>query len=232
VANGKKQVRIQTMKKIIYLATSACLVGSSAQAQTIKTHSDSASYALGMTIAESIKKSGIVEYDEAIMMKAIEDVLHGKGQLTPVDADKIYRAEVKKQKELIGQKNKKTGEEFLLANGKKSGVKTTASGLQYEVVKEGSGDHPDANDKVTVHYHGTLIDGTVFDSSVDRGQNISFELNRVIAGWTEGVQLMTPGSKYRFYIPYNLAYGANGQGKIGAYAMLIFDIELFSFEKK
>jgi FKBP-type peptidyl-prolyl cis-trans isomerase len=228
----KKQVRNQSMKKIIFLASSAVLMGASTQAQNIKTHSDSASYALGMTIAESIKKSGIVEYDEAIMMKAIEDVLRGKGQLNPADADKIYRAEVKKQKELIGQNNKKLGEEFLLANGKKSGIKTTASGLQYEVVKEGSGDHPDANDKVTVHYHGTLIDGTVFDSSVDRGQNISFELNRVIQGWTEGVQLMTPGSKYRFYIPYNLAYGANGQGKIGAYAMLIFDIELFSFEKK
>jgi len=144
----------------------------------------------------------------------------------------LYRSEIKKQKDLAGQKNKKTGEDFLLANAKKPGIKSTASGLQYEVLVEGSGDHPDSNDKVTVHYHGTLMDGTVFDSSVDRGQNISFELNRVITGWTEGVQLMTPGSKYRFYIPQNLAYGERGQGKIGPYSMLIFDIELFSFEKK
>jgi FKBP-type peptidyl-prolyl cis-trans isomerase FklB len=220
------------MNKLIYLTVGLLAGQFASHAQTLKTRQDSASYALGVTLAESIKRGGIVEYNEEIMLKALKDALDNKSTMKLTDAEAIQRAEVKKQKEIIAQKNKKAGEDFLAANGKKPNIKTTASGLQYEVVKEGAGEHPDANDKVTVHYHGTLIDGTVFDSSVDRGQTISFELNRVISGWTEGVQLMTPGAKYRFYIPANLAYGNNGQGKIGPNSMLIFDIELFSVEKK
>ncbi|WP_057832196.1 FKBP-type peptidyl-prolyl cis-trans isomerase [Colwellia sp. TT2012] len=125
--------------------------------------------------------------------------------------------------------NIKLGSEFLVANKSEAGVITTASGLQYQVLTQGSGtEHPSASSKVKVHYHGTLLDGSVFDSSVDRGQSISFGLNQVIKGWTEGVQLMVVGDKTRFYIPSNLGYGNKPSGKIGPGALLIFDIELLA----
>lgn len=128
--------------------------------------------------------------------------------------------------------HKTIGAEFLANNAKEEGVQTTASGLQYKVVTEGTGAKPSASDTVEVHYRGTLIDGTEFDSSYKRGQTIEFPLNRVIAGWTEGVQLMSPGSKYTFYIPYNLAYGERGTpgGPIPGYATLIFDVELVNIK--
>jgi peptidylprolyl isomerase len=123
------------------------------------------------------------------------------------------------------------GETFLLENGKKEGMSTTDSGLQYEVLVKGDGiEHPTAKSKVEVHYHGTLIDGTVFDSSVDRGQTITFGLNQVIKGWTEGVQLMVEGDKFRFYIPSTLAYGNNSAGSIPAGATLIFEVELIDIK--
>lgn len=125
------------------------------------------------------------------------------------------------------QENIRLGNEFLAQNKTKEGVVTTASGLQYQVLNQGSGTiHPKASDTVTVHYHGTLIDGTVFDSSVERGEPIAFPLNRVIKGWTEGVQLMVEGDKYRFFIPSDLAYGNRSTGKIGGGSVLIFDVEL------
>lgn len=126
---------------------------------------------------------------------------------------------------------KTQGEQFLAENGLKEGVITTASGLQYEVIKMGKGQKPVATDKVKVHYHGTLIDGTVFDSSVDRGEPIVFGLNQVIKGWTEGVQLMPVGSKFRFYIPQELGYGAQQAGSIPPYSTLIFEVELLGIEK-
>jgi FKBP-type peptidyl-prolyl cis-trans isomerase FklB len=128
------------------------------------------------------------------------------------------------------EKNRADGEAFLAANKTKPGVMTTASGLQYKVDREGNGKKPDSNDKVTVHYHGTLIDGTIFDSSVNRGKTTSFGLNQVIPGWTEGLQLMSEGAKYTFYIPQNLAYGSRGQGKIQPFSTLIFEVELFTVE--
>ncbi|MFB2801192.1 FKBP-type peptidyl-prolyl cis-trans isomerase [Shewanella seohaensis] len=125
------------------------------------------------------------------------------------------------------QENIRLGNEFLAQNKTQEGVKTTASGLQYQVLQQGTGTvHPKATDTVTVHYHGTLIDGTVFDSSVERGEPIAFPLNRVIPGWTEGVQLMVEGDKYRFFIPSELAYGNRSTGKIGGGSVLIFDVEL------
>ncbi|MFB2728608.1 MULTISPECIES: FKBP-type peptidyl-prolyl cis-trans isomerase [Shewanella] len=125
------------------------------------------------------------------------------------------------------QENIRLGNEFLAQNKTQEGVKTTASGLQYQVLQQGTGTvHPKASDTVTVHYHGTLIDGTVFDSSVERGEPIAFPLNRVIKGWTEGVQLMVEGDKYRFFIPSELAYGNRSTGKIGGGSVLIFDVEL------
>ena len=131
------------------------------------------------------------------------------------------------------EKNQKEGEAFLAANGKKPGVKTLPSGLQYAVIKEGTGRQPVATDTVTVHYKGTLINGTEFDSSYQRGQAASFPLNQVIKGWTEGVQLMKEGAKYRFFIPPQLAYGARGAGGlIGPNATLIFEVELISVQKR
>ena len=126
---------------------------------------------------------------------------------------------------------KEEGEKFLAENGLKEGVITTESGLQYEVIKMGKGKKPSATDRVKVHYHGTLIDGTVFDSSVDRGEPITFGLNQVIKGWTEGVQLMPVGSKFRFYIPQELGYGAQQAGNIPPYSTLIFEVELLDIEK-
>ena len=125
--------------------------------------------------------------------------------------------------------NVQIGADFLAENEQKEGVKSTASGLQYKVLTKGTGTlHPTAKSSVKVHYHGTLIDGSVFDSSVDRGQPISFGLNQVISGWTEGVQLMVEGDKFRFYIPSELAYGNRGAGKIPAGSLLIFDVELIA----
>jgi peptidylprolyl isomerase len=125
--------------------------------------------------------------------------------------------------------NVQAGLEFLAENAQKEGVESTASGLQYKVLTKASGTaHPGAKSKVQVHYHGTLIDGTVFDSSVERGKTISFALNQVIAGWTEGLQLMVEGDKFRFYIPSHLAYGNRAAGKIPAGSLLIFDVELIA----
>ncbi|MBQ9339524.1 MAG: FKBP-type peptidyl-prolyl cis-trans isomerase [Paludibacteraceae bacterium] len=126
---------------------------------------------------------------------------------------------------------KSEGEAFLEANKLKDGIVVTESGLQYEVLKEGKGPKPSATDRVKVHYHGTLIDGTVFDSSVERGEPITFGLNQVIKGWTEGVQLMPVGSKYRFFIPQELGYGGREAGKIPPYSTLIFEVELLGIEK-
>lgn len=132
----------------------------------------------------------------------------------------------------IAEENKTTGATFLAENGKKAGIVTTASGLQYEVLTKGSGTkHPSASDLVEVNYEGKLLDGTVFDSSYKRGESISFPLNRVIAGWTEGLQLMTEGAKHRLYIPSDLAYGSRGAGRdIGPNATLIFDVELIKIK--
>ncbi|GAF01455.1 FKBP-type peptidyl-prolyl cis-trans isomerase [Saccharicrinis fermentans] len=130
-----------------------------------------------------------------------------------------------------GFENKKAGEAFLAENGKKANVVTTASGLQYEIIKEGKGPKPTPADKVKVHYHGTLLDGTVFDSSVDRGEPATFGVTQVIKGWTEALQLMPAGSKYKLFIPGNLAYGSQGQGAIGPNQLLVFEVELLDIVK-
>ena len=148
-------------------------------------------------------------------------------KVIPYDYNRMQLAIV--QMEEKGLKARSEGESFLRDNGKRPGIITTASGLQYEILEEGNGKHPKATDSVKCHYEGRLIDGTVFDSSIRRGEPAVFPLNGVISGWTEGVQLMAEGAKYRFYIPYQLAYGANGAGSsIPPYAALIFDIELIA----
>jgi FKBP-type peptidyl-prolyl cis-trans isomerase FklB len=138
-----------------------------------------------------------------------------------------------KKLEVQYKENKEEGEKFLAENAKKEGVLTTESGLQYEIIKAGNtkGNYPSETDKVRVHYHGTLIDGTVFDSSVERGEPTEFGLNQVIKGWTEGLQLMPVGAKYRFYIPQELAYGPRMQGSIKPFSVLIFDVELLAIVK-
>jgi len=184
---------------------------------------DQISYAYGFSIAQQMKSRG-VELSLEQFNAAFKSVLAGEEPLlTEEEMDNAFETMAKQQIE----KMKEEGTKFLAENGKKDGIKTTDSGLQYEVIKAGEGDKPAATDTVTVHYHGTLIDGTVFDSSVDRGEPTSFPLNRVIPGWTEGVQLMPLGSKYRFYIPSDLAYGERGSPPtIKPHSALIFEVEL------
>jgi len=194
------------------------------------------SYAIGMDIGMSLK-SLKTDLDRTALEAAINDRLDGsKLKLSEEDAGKAKQAFFKKQAELraaeqkaAGEKNKADGAAFLADNGKKKGVTTTKSGLQYEVLKQGDGAKPKATDKVTVNYRGTLIDGTEFDSSYKRGQPVTFPLNGVIKGWTEGVQLMSVGSKYKFVLPSDLAYGSRGAGpKIGPDSVLVFEVELIS----
>jgi len=192
------------------------------------------SYAIGMDIGMSLKSLN-AKLDRTALVAAINDRLDdGKLKLSEEDAAKAKQAFFKKQAEAraatqkaAGEKNKADGAKFLAENGKKKGVTTTKSGLQYEVLKQGDGAKPKATDQVTVHYRGTLIDGTEFDSSYKRGQPVTFPLNGVIKGWTEGVQLMTVGSKFKFVIPSELAYGSHGAGsKIGPDSVLVFEVEL------
>jgi len=217
------------MKKIT-LISFALMLCIAAQSQKLTTRRDSVSYALGVSMAESLKKSGISDFDEALFTQAVLAHLKGGASMDATTADKLYKEESKKAAEVKARANKEAGLTYLKTNSNKPGVKTTASGLQYKHTTEGKGLSPDANDKVTVHYHGTLIDGSVFDSSVDRGQPATFGLNQVIPGWTEGLQLMKEGGKTTFYIPSELAYKDRAQGKIAANSTLVFEVELIKVE--
>lgn len=189
---------------------------------------DKLSYALGMVIAENLKGLGANNVDTTDFAKAVADVLVGKStELTPIEAQTTVQEFMQKQEAERSKFMRKAGEDFLAENAKKDGVVVLPSGLQYTVLTEGTGAQPKATDQVKCHYEGRLIDETVFDSSYQRGEPAVFPLNGVIAGWTEGVQLMKEGAKYRFFIPYNLAYGERGAGNsIPPYAALVFDVEL------
>lgn len=227
------------MKRLVtFVALIAICTSSFAQkkkgktdSKAIATHEDSLSYAFGLSVMENAKSAGFENLSDELIMQAIIDSKAGTVKLEKEKATGIINAEVRKNSQKKSEMNKKRGEAFLVENGKKAGVKTTSSGLQYKSNVEGTGIAPDKNDKVTVHYHGTTIDGVVFDSSVDRGKPATFGLNQVIPGWTEGLQLMTEGSKYTFYIPQGLAYGSRAQGKIEAFSTLIFEVELIKVEK-
>ncbi|MBP8790426.1 MAG: FKBP-type peptidyl-prolyl cis-trans isomerase [Breznakibacter sp.] len=186
------------------------------------------SYALGVNIAGSFKREGIEGVDYAAFAKGFRDLMDGDSlDVTLEEANQLLQEfftqmEAKKQNENI-----EAGLAFLAENAKKPGVVTLGSGLQYEVLTEGAGAKPAASDKVKCHYHGTLIDGTVFDSSVQRGTPAVFPVNGVIAGWVEALQLMAIGSKWRLVIPSTLAYGAHGAGQhIGPHTTLVFEVEL------
>jgi len=205
-----------------------------AKPAALKTSIDSVSYAIGQDIGNSLKGQGLTNLNANLLMKAIQDVLKNQPLLLSKEqCDMSIRDFLQKAAGEKIAKNKAAGEQFLAANKAKQGVTTLPSGLQYQVIKEGTGPKPALTDKVKTHYHGTLIDGTVFDSSVDRGQPISFAVNGVIPGWTEALQLMPVGSKWKLFIPSELAYGDRQAGpKIGPGSTLIFEVELLEIVKE
>ena len=188
---------------------------------------DKVSYALGMSIGHQLQQMNATDLNIDDFAQAITDVFNGDAKLSDAEAQAAVQDFFSRKAEEQAKAAKAEGENFLAENAKKEGVKTLPSGLQYKVLREGDGRKPSATDKVECHYEGTLINGEVFDSSYRRGETATFGLNQVIKGWTEGLQLMQEGAKYRFFIPYTLAYGEHGAGQsIPPYAALIFDVEL------
>jgi len=230
------------IKRIVAVVLAVCVmscVSVFAADETLKSDSDKLSYMLGMDIGNFLKDIPR-EIDFDVFVRGIKDSYKGERMLlTEEEALKIKQDFVKEiQTEAIQkmnalkEKNKKDGEAFLAENKKKRGVMTTSSGLQYEVIREGTGASPKLEDKVKVHYSGKLIDGTEFDSSYKRGEPVSFPLNGVIQGWGEGLQLMKVGGKNRLFIPANLAYGEQGAGQqIPPNSVLIFEVELLAIEE-
>jgi FKBP-type peptidyl-prolyl cis-trans isomerase FklB len=207
-----------------------------AEGVELKTKKDKVSYAIGVNVGKGMQQQS-VDIDPDIFAKGLKDAMTGAKMAMP--DEEMHQVMTAFQKELaekqavkmkaLAEKNKKEGEAFLAANKKKEGVKTLSSGLQYKIIKEGTGQTPKSTDTVTTNYRGTLIDGTEFDSSYRRGQPAKFPVNGVIAGWTEALQLMKIGSTLQLFIPSNLAYGERGAGNIiGPNATLIFDVELIS----
>ena len=188
------------------------------------------SYSLGVNVAKSVKNQGLTSIDSDAIAQAFTDVFEGNDlKISEQESNVILQDFFGKLAKKAQSANVEAGQKFLSENAKRNGVVTTKSGLQYEVLVEGTGVSPKENDKVTVHYHGTLIDGTVFDSSVDRGKPATFPVNGVIPGWVEALQLMNQGAKYKLFIPSELAYGERGAGgSIGPNATLIFEVELIS----
>ena len=189
---------------------------------------DKFSYALGLSISSNLIQSGVKTIEPANFMLALEDIFTGQEpKLTPDEANKVLQEFMEKQQGDQGKGNLEEGLQFLAENRDKEGVIETPSGLQYQILEDGDGEKPNPENEVKCHYHGTLIDGTVFDSSVQRGEPAVFPVNGVIPGWVEALQMMTPGSKWRLFVPSDLAYGDRGAGgAIGPNTTLIFDVEL------
>ncbi len=218
---------------MVFLATSA-----PAQEPKLESDRDKASYLIGRNIGETIHGDGI-DLNVQNLIMGLQEALAGKeSKIAAEEADKVmqaFQAEMQKQMEAKAGKqadaNRDAGKTFLEGNKKREGVMVTETGLQYEVIKAGDGAKPTPLDTVKVHYHGTLIDGTVFDSSVERESPVSFPVNGVIAGWTEALQLMQVGAKYKLFIPADLAYGKQGAGRdIGPNSTLVFEVELLSIQ--
>ncbi len=199
----------------------------------LKNELDKASYALGLNIAGSLKNEGVDTINAEAFAKGLTDLLEGKDLEIPItEAGMIIQSFLTAAQSKKFEKNIKASEEFLAENAKKDGVVVLPSGLQYQILTEGTGAKPKETDTISAHYHGTLTDGTVFDSSVERGQPASFPVNGVIRGWVEALQLMAVGSKWRLFIPSDLAYGANPHpgGPIEPHMALIFDVELLEIK--
>jgi FKBP-type peptidyl-prolyl cis-trans isomerase FklB len=229
------------MKSYLIPTLALGLAVGSVQAQDkpdLKDPKQRVSYSIGADIGNNFKRQEL-DLDPKALAAGLADALAGKTALTEAemraalnDFRKDMMEKMQAKQKSAGEKNLKDGEAFLAANAKKEGVKVLPSGLQYKVLKSGNGKTPKATDTVKTHYHGTLIDGTVFDSSVERGEPHTFPVNGVIAGWTEALQLMKEGDKWQLYVPAKLAYGDRGAGaKIGPNSALIFDVELISIEK-
>ncbi len=190
---------------------------------------DKLSYSLGVNIGEGMKQQGFSIKDFESFTKGVKDVFAKKIELSPEEMNTLLNEEFQRVQKEVVEVQKSAGLEFLKENAKREEVIVTESGLQYEILKEGNGPTPTLNDSVTTHYHGTLIDGKVFDSSVERNEPATFPVSGVIKGWTEALQLMKTGSKYKLYIPSDLAYGERGAGgSIGPHQALIFEVELLS----
>jgi len=228
------------MKRFIICLGAVCIasLGLAQDKPQLKDQKDKASYSIGYDIGDTFKKQKI-ELNVDAMIAGLKEALAGKdASISKEERDKTLQAFQKEMMEKqiaaskeAGAKNQAEGEKFLAENKKKDGVKTTASGLQYKVLKEGSGASPKETDTVVTNYRGTLIDGTEFDSSYKRNEPATFPVNRVIKGWTEALQLMKPGAKYQLFIPSSLAYGERGAGQlIGPNATLIFEVELLSIK--
>ncbi len=228
------------MKHFLYrgVLVAALFMTGTALAADLETDSQKLGYIIGMDIGASLKQQG-AEIDLDSLFEAIRATYEGQPlAMTPEEAATIReqfiakrRAAAEAERQAAATKNAAEGDKFLLDNRNKEGVVVTDSGLQYKVIEMGDGPKPAASDRVTVNYRGTLLDGEEFDSSYARNQPMTFQLDQVIPGWTEGVQLMPVGSKFMFYIPPNLAYGPNGGGPIGPNATLIFEVELLSIEE-
>lgn len=197
--------------------------------KALNTELDTVSYSLGLSIGQNLQQQGLGDVDVEYLAQGIKAAMAEEGEplIAVEEAQAHIQKYMMKQQQAALQENQQAGNEFLQKNLQKEGVQETASGLQYEVLEKGTGESPAATDTVRVHYHGTLTSGEVFDSSVERDEPAEFPLNRVIPGWTEGVQLMKEGGKYRFYVPPQLAYGERGAPpKIGPNEVLIFEVEL------
>ena len=201
----------------------------------LRTKLDTISYYLGVSMASNLKSGPMQHINPLAVAKGVEDVYSGMDSIyDPMEINKEINEYIQLLEILEGDKNLREANEFLERNGKRKEVVTLESGLQYEVMKEGNGPKPDPEDLVTVHYHGTLTDGTVFDSSVNRGEPVQFPLNRVISGWTEALQLMNTGSRWKLFIPPELGYGRRPRAgsNIKPNVLLIFEVELISIDEE
>lgn len=234
-ASAQTKPKATTAKKAVAIKKTVATAKPVANVNSLKNQLDSASYAFGLSMATNLKSAGLNSLNYDLVSKGLRDAFTAQKALMTEQASQeainnIFEKNAKAREEKERMKfepNIKEGENFLSENKTKAGVKTTASGLQYEVITPGTGASPKATDQVTVHYRGTLLNGKEFDSSYKRNDPATFGLNQVISGWTEGVQLMQEGAKYKFYLPYNLAYGSRGAGAdIPPYSALIFEVEL------
>ena len=223
------------MKKYIKIALLVSVISSCQNLTQQKFNFDEAnelekvSYSIGINVATSIKSEGLDSINSFYISKGFQDVFENKDLAVNIDeSNKIIGEYFNKKQDAKNQRLAIDSKIFLEQNKQKDGVMTTESGLQYLILSEGRGNNPTLNDNVTVHYHGTLIDGTIFDSSVDRKQPATFPLNGVIPGWQEALQMMSVGSKWKIFIPSELAYGESGTGAIGPNSTLIFEVELLS----